>query len=237
MNLLAISTSTTLHQVWLQTPTFQGGLQQLAGRAEPRALTRHVWALLDQAGLQLSDIQLFACDVGPGSFTGLRQGLATVRALAWALGKPAVAIGSLEALVAEVRSTSEQGAVAVALPARNGVVYVGWSPLPGTLELALVPQLAALEFWTGRATGLRVATAGSALTAGPWLQALTEVAQVVQAQVPPHPLASRVAQLASIHPDRAFSALHLAPAYLAATEAEVHGGFTVEAEALQADRR
>lgn len=237
VNLLAISTSTSLHQVWLQTPTFQAGLQQLAGRAEPRALTQHVWSLLDQAKLQLSDVQLFACDVGPGSFTGLRQGLATVRTLAWATGKSAVAIGSLEAMVAEVRATGEQGAVAVALPARSGVVYVGWSPSPGVLEPGLVPQSAALEFWALRAIGQRVATAGSALAAGPWAQALSAVAQVQPAAVPDHPLASRIAWLALAHAERALPALRLAPAYLAATEAEIHRGFTVEAEALPADRR
>jgi tRNA threonylcarbamoyladenosine biosynthesis protein TsaB len=51
-----------------------------------------------QAGLTLQDIDLFAVTTGPGTFTGLRVGLATVRALSQATGKPAVGIGTFDAI-------------------------------------------------------------------------------------------------------------------------------------------
>jgi tRNA threonylcarbamoyladenosine biosynthesis protein TsaB len=56
--------------------------------------------LLGEAGLAAGDLQQLAVDVGPGRFTGLRVGLATVRGLAFALGIPVVAATSLEILAA-----------------------------------------------------------------------------------------------------------------------------------------
>lgn len=247
MNLLAISTSTPLHQVWLQTAHFAGGAAHNAGRGEPRALTAMIWRLLQQAELGLGDVDLYAVDVGPGSFTGLRQGLATVRALAWTQDRPVAAVGSLEALVAELRdqmgNTPGVDAVAVALPARVGVAFVAWSPAPGILQQALLAHADADAFFI-RAAGLAVAVAGSALLQGPLRAALADRAgQVIDCTAAAaevslaHPLASRIAAIAAADPARAGPALHVMPAYLAASEAEVHGGFTVASAVLPAERR
>lgn len=54
--------------------------------------------LLDDLNIKISDIDVFALTCGPGSFTGLRIGISTVRAFAQALGKPVVAINTLETL-------------------------------------------------------------------------------------------------------------------------------------------
>ncbi len=77
------------------------------------------------AGQQVGKEQIDAFVVvsGPGSFTGLRVGLATVKALCEVLRKPLVAVSMLEA-VAVVRSRAN-GRVAVALDAGRGEVYVG----------------------------------------------------------------------------------------------------------------
>jgi len=56
--------------------------------------------LLDRAGLSMAELEWLAVDVGPGRFTGLRVGLASVRGLAFALGIPVVGITSLEILAA-----------------------------------------------------------------------------------------------------------------------------------------
>ncbi len=58
--------------------------------------------MLEDAALSLSDIDVFACGVGPGSFTGVRIGVATVRGFAQTLAKPAVAVNSLEILAHNV---------------------------------------------------------------------------------------------------------------------------------------
>jgi tRNA threonylcarbamoyladenosine biosynthesis protein TsaB len=75
--------------------------------------------ILAQANLRLEQIDCFAAASGPGSFTGVRVGLAAVKGLAEALGKPAVGISNLRALslfgTAALR--------AVVLDARRGEVY------------------------------------------------------------------------------------------------------------------
>lgn len=62
-----------------------------------------VEAMLSDLELKLSDIDVFACGIGPGSFTGVRIGGATVRGFADTLSKPCVAVTSLEALYDNVK--------------------------------------------------------------------------------------------------------------------------------------
>lgn len=63
--------------------------------------------LLD-VGISLSDIDYFACGIGPGSFTGLRIGVATMRGFAKTLNKPCVAVNSLEVLANNVFGFSKK---------------------------------------------------------------------------------------------------------------------------------
>jgi tRNA threonylcarbamoyladenosine biosynthesis protein TsaB len=83
------------------------------------ALFGEVEALLAGAGVKLKDVDVFAALAGPGSFTGIRVGLAAVKALGEAGGKPVLAISNLEALAfagtGDVR--------AVLLPGRRGDVF------------------------------------------------------------------------------------------------------------------
>ena len=60
--------------------------------------------MLRDLDIELSQIDVFACGIGPGSFTGVRIGAATVRSFCDALKKPAVAVNSLEALYNNVNS-------------------------------------------------------------------------------------------------------------------------------------
>ena len=66
------------------------------GRRSER-LWLDVGELLQSAGLSIDAVELFGVCVGPGGFTGLRVGLAAVKGLAAATGKPAAAVTSLEA--------------------------------------------------------------------------------------------------------------------------------------------
>ncbi len=78
--------------------------------------------MLEGADLQLSDIDLFAVDAGPGSFTGVRIGVTTVNAFAYAENKPIAAVSSLAALrhAAHERFGSR---ILCMLDARNGNGY------------------------------------------------------------------------------------------------------------------
>ncbi len=74
---------------------------------------------LDKAGLDLTAVDCLAAASGPGSFTGVRVGLSTVKGLAEALGKPAVGASNLQAL----SSFGKNPLRAVVLDARRGDVY------------------------------------------------------------------------------------------------------------------
>jgi tRNA threonylcarbamoyladenosine biosynthesis protein TsaB len=55
--------------------------------------------MLSVCGVTAGDIDLFTCSIGPGSFTGIRIGVSSVKAMAYALGRPAIGVSSLEALM------------------------------------------------------------------------------------------------------------------------------------------
>ncbi|MBS0332156.1 MAG: tRNA (adenosine(37)-N6)-threonylcarbamoyltransferase complex dimerization subunit type 1 TsaB [Proteobacteria bacterium] len=77
-----------------------------------------------QAGIGFEALERIAATVGPGSFTGLRVGVAFAKGLALALGLPAVGIGTLEALAAQAPSSSAGGLVFPAIDARRGQLYL-----------------------------------------------------------------------------------------------------------------
>lgn len=98
----------------------------------PGGRPRHAIALLPaieravEAAGGWPEVGLIAAGTGPGSFTGLRIGIATARALAAALGKPAAGIGTLEALALGLReSTGAQRSVLAVIDARRGELFAG----------------------------------------------------------------------------------------------------------------
>jgi tRNA threonylcarbamoyladenosine biosynthesis protein TsaB len=97
-------------------------------------LIDNIERVLGQASAKLSDIDLFAVTVGPGSFTGLRIGLATVKALASCLGKPCLPVSTLAA-IAHAAGDSEQ-TVSI-LPAGRGEVYTQAFSVRGEVVAAL----------------------------------------------------------------------------------------------------
>jgi tRNA threonylcarbamoyladenosine biosynthesis protein TsaB len=94
----------------------------LAGGAFSAQLVPQIAALLEKHGLGKNDLGAFAVASGPGSFTGLRVGLAAIKALAEALQKPITAVSLLEAVAC---SGAGHGRVLAALDAGRGDVYVG----------------------------------------------------------------------------------------------------------------
>ena len=78
--------------------------------------------LLRETNTYLSDIDLFACDVGPGSFTGIRIGISTIKAFMDAKNKKAVGVTSLEILA---RNIEEDGIICSLIDAKNNNVYYG----------------------------------------------------------------------------------------------------------------
>ncbi len=100
MKILAIETSTMLGGVALM-----GEPEGLITEVRLNVKTAHSERLmtgidyaLRQGGISMSDIDVFGVSIGPGSFTGLRIGVSTVKGLSYATGKPIVSVPSLEAL-------------------------------------------------------------------------------------------------------------------------------------------
>ncbi|MGQ3295635.1 MAG: tRNA (adenosine(37)-N6)-threonylcarbamoyltransferase complex dimerization subunit type 1 TsaB, partial [Shinella sp.] len=104
MILLAIDTAGTGCYAALydtDQDTILGAAGADIGRGHAERLMDFVDAALDAAGMTLQDIGRIAVTVGPGSFTGIRVGVAAARGLALALGVPAVGVSTLAALAAD----------------------------------------------------------------------------------------------------------------------------------------
>ena len=92
-------------------PMVKGHSERIAGFARTAA---------GQAGMPFTDLDRIGVTIGPGSFTGLRVGLAFAQGLAAALDRPVVGVSALDALAA---SAGEAHAVAALIDARRGQVY------------------------------------------------------------------------------------------------------------------
>ncbi|GBC78089.1 tRNA threonylcarbamoyladenosine biosynthesis protein TsaB [bacterium HR08] len=108
--------------------------------AHSQKLHEDVDLLLRRAGVALEQITLFAVAVGPGSFTGVRVGIASVQGLAHALAKPVIGIGALEALA---YSAGVSGTICACRDALRGDLYAQLFRLApdGTLNALSEPRL------------------------------------------------------------------------------------------------
>ena len=71
---------------------------QATGLTHSRTLLPIVQDMLRSSELTLADMDAFAVAAGPGSFTGLRIGLATIKGLSWAADKPCIGVSTLEGM-------------------------------------------------------------------------------------------------------------------------------------------
>jgi tRNA threonylcarbamoyladenosine biosynthesis protein TsaB len=119
------------------------GISPLAGKTYSAQLIPAISDLLAGALLAKGAIDLLAVASGPGSFTGLRVALSTVKGLADALGKPIVAVSQLAATAAAARQSVSVLAV---LDAQRGEVYVGeyqvvYSEMPSQLRAHRIDEV------------------------------------------------------------------------------------------------
>ena len=91
------------------------------------SLHAEIAALLEREGVRTRDINLYAVSSGPGSFTGVRLGLAAVKGLAEIHGKPVVPVSTLKALATAARDlcSTPSSWIAALLDARRGQVFGG----------------------------------------------------------------------------------------------------------------
>ncbi|HEY1909167.1 MAG TPA: tRNA (adenosine(37)-N6)-threonylcarbamoyltransferase complex dimerization subunit type 1 TsaB, partial [Myxococcaceae bacterium] len=182
----------------------------------PGALTD----LLCRAGLTLADVRGFAVGLGPGSFTGLRIGLATVKGLAYARRLGVVGASSLAALALEGPAEVTMAVVAVA---RRGELYVGRYRRHGAGVESLAPE----EAWTEADLARWLGSEPEARVLGPAVHAVRTsllaagVPESSLLEMPDIPSAWAVARLAGAPPEFDVQALSaLEPHYVRASEAE-----------------
>lgn len=126
MRILAIDTAASFCAacVWDQVRGELGREVLDLGKGHAERLMAVIETALEKAGSAYADLNAIAVSVGPGSFTGVRVGVATARGLALALKIPAVGVTTLEALAEEARANTPTKPVISRIEAGRGQVYV-----------------------------------------------------------------------------------------------------------------
>jgi tRNA threonylcarbamoyladenosine biosynthesis protein TsaB len=168
MLLLAIDTSGKQGSIALARagePTAEGDFEvieiaPLVGGTFSAQLIPQIAELLSRNGFMKNAIGAFAVVSGPGSFTGLRIGLAAVKALAEVLGKPIAAVSLLEVCAL---AGGAKGKVMAALDAGRAEVYVGEYELPPAVGAVPHEHLLTRSEFLSQAKGWTVVTPDSVL--------------------------------------------------------------------------
>ena len=123
MNILVTDTSAQALTVALRTDSFfETRTSESRSLQHSERLIPTVTELCKDAGITTKDIDLLACTRGPGSFTGLRIGMAAFKGMAFALDKPLVSVSTLEVLASCVPSFD--GAVVTVIDAKKQRWYL-----------------------------------------------------------------------------------------------------------------
>lgn len=122
MKILSVDTSTPrLYVVLAEDNEILASVVNSENSTHAKNLMPAIDEVLREAETSLEDIDVFACSVGPGSYTGIRIGVSTIQALAYAQGKPCLALNTLDILA--YSELAEDKLVVSLLDARNRRVY------------------------------------------------------------------------------------------------------------------
>ena len=174
VKLLAVDTSTEACSVALWVNGVISSRLKLAGRGHGELLRAWTSALLAEAGLRPAELEGLACGIGPGSFAGVRTGVAFIQGMALALDLPVVPLVSLE-LLAAAQMVRKPLPVAAAIDARMSEVYCALyagdsgtaRPVPIAAPAVALPERAYAPFTSAyAAAGSGWASYRDALIAG-----------------------------------------------------------------------
>jgi len=218
-------------------------------RTHGERLPRELMAILDAAGVTLRDIDRFAVSTGPGSFTGLRVGIATIQGLALAQRKLVVPISAFEALASIAADGFRLPASGSQLPAPGFQLPASSSPLPAA-GFRLAPwidahrgEVFAALYAADARTEIRAASSlPPAETLDSWNEAIegdtaihfvgdgaTKYRGIIEARLGPRGLvrddvpllAGAIARIAAAEPDRAVRPHAVVPLYVRRSDAEL----------------
>jgi tRNA threonylcarbamoyladenosine biosynthesis protein TsaB len=132
----------------------------LAGGTFSAQLVPQIAALLEKHGVSKTQIDAFIVVSGPGSFTGLRVGLAAIKALAEILDKPIVPVSFLEVVA---RAAGTEGRVVALLDAGRGQLYSGEYEISGEQSQLIQEHLIAREAFPDLSRTVAVSTPDATL--------------------------------------------------------------------------
>jgi tRNA threonylcarbamoyladenosine biosynthesis protein TsaB len=216
MRVLAIDTALAACSAAVLDTEFGGvvaseSLPMIRGHAE--ALMPMLQRVMDKAGLTFSDIHRVAVTTGPGSFTGLRVGIAAARGIALAADKPAVGLSTLSVYAAPHIAADDRFQVVAAIDARHAHVYLQvFSPGGRTLT---TPRLAPLRDAVQAAAAAASCIVGSAAQAVAAALSETDASAAVDARAAPD--IAWVARVGAVVPE---DQSPLKPQYLRAPDAQ-----------------
>ena len=169
------------------------------------------------AGVALTDIELLAVAAGPGSFTGLRVGIAAIQGLAVALERLVVPVSTLEAVAA---AAGEKRPLGAWVDAQRGEVFAQLFTSEGRTQPVNAPPERVLEHWRADTPldDVLFAGDGAARYAERIAAAIGSNAQV---QREPRPLAGAIGRIAAAHPERAVRPHAIVPIYVRRPDAEL----------------
>ncbi len=140
MLILAVDT-TTLHGsvALLENSILLAEVSCMASLTHSERLMPAIDLILGQQGLTIRDVGAFAVAAGPGSFTGIRIGLSTIKSFALATGNPIVSVSTLEALALKLKLPQNR-LLCPLLDARKGEVYAALFEVKRGRLTEIVPQ-------------------------------------------------------------------------------------------------
>lgn len=144
MKIIAIDTSTRFLCIGIQDGQNVYEYKIDSGIKLSSLLVPTLKRILDHLGYKPADIDYFVCGLGPGSFTGLRIGLATIKGLSWSLKKPVVGISTLDILAENIflmQNYKDKAAVIPIIDAKRNLIYTAIYRINGKLVKRISPYM------------------------------------------------------------------------------------------------
>lgn len=144
MKILSIDTASNICGVSILEDTkLMCKLDTNTGRTHSENLMPMIQEAFEKSNLTLKDIDLLVCDKGPGSFTGIRIGISTIKAFHDSLDIPCIGINSLEALAYNVKN---KGLILSIIDCKNDNCYFALYELKNGIYTELIePQAETIE--------------------------------------------------------------------------------------------
>lgn len=187
------------------------------GKGHAERLMATIAEALAAAGSDYADLGALAVSTGPGSFTGVRVGVSTVRGLALALKIPAVGVTTLDAVAAEARTDFPDRPIMVAIDAGRGDLYVALYNVSGEMSY----DACVLNF----ADALALAVETAPVLCGTAAAQIADAAAPLAFDMGPAIATADIATYAMLAADRGPSTERPKPVYLREPDAKPQAGF------------